>query len=339
MTPRRTGTATRTATQRTAADTPSATETKEPTDTPTEAGGTPSAVAEMESELANVGFDGEYFDTHAHWQRLDSAVVSAYASTMQEHDIGATVLFSPSQAAASDYEAFLGALTDPDVEYLPFMSAPPPGRNLPKSLGSLYEGKEQAFWGIGEWKPQGTPRDFDGSQLSALWQLAADIDVPVMYHPFPEQEGQVESALADNPDTTFLLHGHQMLGYGQERPGLGPTLPRLLEEYDNLYWTLDFATMTSGSLVRFQGSREFHEWYDANADRMIDLFGAILANLLKAGPSQVVWGTDVAWEWNTNDDVFSRVMEFTERVVASVPSRHRAAYKRENALELFGLSA
>lgn len=318
--------------------TPTLTSQPADTATPADGSGTSNAVDRMESELTDVSIDGGYFDTHAHWQQRQTGVVPAYASKMGEYDIGATVLFSPSRAADADYEGFLRTVTEPGVDYLPFMSAPPPGPNLPKELGSLYDDTRAAFWGIGEWKPQEQPApDFDGDRLAPMWELAADRDVPIMYHPFPAQEGEVEAALSAHPDTTFLLHGHQMLGYGQDRPGLGPTLPRLLTDYDNLYWTMDFATMTSGSLVGFEGPQEFHQWYDANAEEMIELFGSLLTELLEAGPSQVMWGTDVAWEWNMQDDVFKRVMDFTEQVLAAVPEKHHAAYKRENAIGLFGL--
>lgn len=321
-----------------AESTPAPTTRLTDTATPADETRTPAATKRLAAELADATFEGDYFDTHAHWQRGQNGLVSAYASQMDRYDIGATVLFSPSRAADTDYEGFLRTLTEPGVDFLPFMSAPPPGPDLPTALGSLYDDKGAAFWGVGEWKPQQRPApDFDGSRLAPLWDLAAELDVPVMYHPFPAQEGQVEAALSAHSDTTFLLHGHQMMGYGQDRPGLGPTLPRLLSEYDNLYWTLDVATMTDGSLVRFRSAREFREWYESNADQYVRLFRPILADLLEAAPSKVMWGTDVAWEWNLQDDVFSRVIDFTERVLSGVPEKHHAAYKRENATELFGL--
>jgi hypothetical protein len=40
-----------------------------------------------------------------------------------------------------------------------------------------------------------------------------------------------------------------------------------------------------------------------------------------------MWGTDVAWEWNLKDEVFSRVMAFGEQVLAGVREKHHAAYK------------
>lgn len=311
--------------------------TESETDTETETS-EPDAVTRMEEQIASVEFDGEYVDTHAHWQAGEDAVVSAYAQKMDEYDIGATALFTPSRMAASSYESFLRTVTDPGVDYLPFMSAPPPGTNLPAELDALYDDTAPAFWGIGEWKPQGsTVRDFDGAQLTRLWELAAEIDVPVMYHPFPEQEGQVERALAANPDTTFLLHGHQMLSYGQDRPGLGPTLPRLLSEYDNLYWTMDVASITAGSLVTFRNAQAFLDWWAENAAEHRGYYSQFLTELLEVAPSRVVWGTDVAWEWNLEDAVFERVMSFTERALEDVPAEHHAAFKRENARELFGI--
>lgn len=291
----------------------------------------------LESELATVEFEGEYFDTHAHWQQ-GMSVVGPLAQRMQDHNIGATVLFSPSANAAQDYQQFLTTLTDPETTYLPFMSAPPPGPDLSTSLRSLYDGKENAFWGIGEWKPQTRQPDFNGERLSKLWSLAADLDIPIMYHPQEFQEGTVEPALANNPGTTFLLHGYQMMGYGRESPGLGPTLPRLLKEYDNLYWQVDVGSMLSGRLLQFQEAPQFLDWYAANADQTVSIYQNILPELLTAAPNRIVWGTDIAQPWNLEKDVFSKLMSFTERLLETVPAEQQAAYRYQNALDLFGLT-
>lgn len=301
-----------------------------------ETGGNEERIADLESELGTVEFEGEYFDTHAHWQQAMS-IADPLAQRMQQHDIGATVLFSPSANAARDYEQFLTTLTEPDVEYLPFMGAPPPSPDLASSLRSLYDGKEPTFWGIGEWKPQNSQPDFNGDRLSQLWTLAADLDIPVMYHPQEFQEGTVEPALANNPETTFLLHGYQMMGYGQERAGLGPTLPRLLEEYDNLYWQVDVGSMLSGTLVRFQESSQFLDWYASNGDQYISLYQNVLSMLLDAAPNRIVWGTDIAQPWNLESEVFSKLMSFTEQLLEGIPAEHHAAYKYQNALDLFGI--
>lgn len=324
----------------TTAATPSATTTAtsttggEETATPEESNG----VKRMESAVASVEFEGEYVDTHAHWlPSMGPKMPSKYAPMMNKYDIGATVLFSPSSQAARDYEPFLKQLTEPGVEYLPFMSAPSPGRQLGNELRTLYDGKERAFWGIGEWKPQNEPfPPINGEQFTPLWELSADLDIPVMFHPKASQEGTVEPALKAHPDASFILHGHQMMGYGQEKPGLGPTLPRLLREYDNLYWQMDVGVMLSGRLLRMRSASTFADWYESNAEQVISLYQNILPKLLDAAPERVLWGTDIARHWNLEDNVFSLLIEFTEGVLEAVPEKHHASYKHENARKLFG---
>lgn len=329
----------------TATPTATATATRSPTpaaedpETPTPTQEPSASITRMESELASVEFDGEYVDTHAHWlPSMGPEMPSKYAPMMEKYDIGATVLFSPSADAVQRYESFLERLTDPGVEYLPFMSAPPPGQQLSAELRALYDGKEKAFWGIGEWKPQNEPFPaFNGDRYTPMWELAADLDIPVMFHPKASQEGTVEPALDTYAETTFILHGHQMLGYGQEGPGLGPTLPRLLREYDNLYWQMDVGVMFSGILLRLRSSSEFVDWYESNAGELVDIYQDILPQLLEAAPERIMWGTDIAQHWNLNDEAFSLLMEFTEKVLEAVPEKHRVPYKRENALRLFDL--
>jgi predicted TIM-barrel fold metal-dependent hydrolase len=322
---------TTTAATETATQSPTPTSQPTETETPTPTQGRSAAVTQMESQLASVSFDGEYFDTHAHWlPSMGPDIPSTYAPVMDEYDVGATVLFSPSAQAAQNYESFLERLTDPGVEYLPFMSAPPPGRQLGSELRALYEDKPDAFWGIGEWKPQNKPfPPFDGPRYTKLWELSADLDVPVMFHPKPSQEGTVEPALQAHPDATFILHG--------SGPGLGPTLPRLLREYDNLYWQMDVGVMFNGVFLRLRSASEFIDWYESNASDLITSYQRVLPKLLDAAPKRVMWGTDIAKPWNLDDEVFSRVMTFTEEVLEGVPEKHHAAYKHENALRLFGL--
>lgn len=325
--------------------TPTATATESPASTPaaeettTETPETSAAVGRMESQIVTVEFEGEYFDTHAHWlPSMAPGIPATYAPVMQEHDIGATVLFSPSAQAARSYESFLERLTEPGVDYLPFMSAPPPGSRLGPELRALYDDHGTAFWGIGEWKPQNEPFPaFDGETYTPLWELSADLGIPVMFHPKASQEGTVEPALNSHPEATFILHGHQMLGYGKDGPGLGPTLPRLLRDYDNLYWQMDVGVMFSGILLQLRSSSAFVDWYESNASELITVYQDILSRLLDAAPERVMWGTDIAQAWNLDDEAFSRLMDFTERVLEAVPEKHHAPYKRENALNLFDL--
>ncbi|MDY6819482.1 MAG: hypothetical protein SVG88_12550 [Halobacteriales archaeon] len=162
-------------------DTPTPTATATPTPTPEQS----QKIRRLETQLSKVSFQGEYFDTHAHWlPSMGPKIPSQYAAMMQQHGIGAAVLFSPSRDAVEQYQRFLKTLTAPDVEYLPFMSAPPPGKRLGTELRRLYDGKEKAFWGIGEWKPQQKPAPpFNGKRYTPLWELSADLGIPVMFHP------------------------------------------------------------------------------------------------------------------------------------------------------------
>jgi hypothetical protein len=158
-----------------------------------------------------------------------------------------------------------------------------------------------------------------------------------VFHPKASQEGTVEPALNSHAETTFIRHGHQMLGFGTDEPGLGPTLPRLLREYDNLYWQMDVGVMFSGTLVRLRSASAFVDWYDANARQVIEHYQQILPQLLEAAPERIMWGTDIAQPWNPNEEAYAPLIDFTEKVLEGVPTELYGPYKRENARRLFTL--
>lgn len=323
-------------------DDPTATPQTETEAEPTTARSGETDIERMEAELADFTFDGSFFDTHAHWQgnELGDRIAAEYGEFMRAHDVGAAALFSPTSLAASDYGTFLAELTEPGVDYLPFMGAPPPDRRRLSAGGfeSLYEGNESTFYGVGEWKPQNDPPpSLVEPPWSDIFEFAGRHDLVVMYHPFPGQQASVREAIERYPETTFLLHGHQMLAMGERtRLGIGDFLPSLLGEHKNLYWTHDFASMTGGQFLRPDLTADaFLDVLESNRGRFVEQHGAVLQRLLETAPGQVTWGTDVALNWHMDEDVMDAVMGFTRELLDALPAEHRDAYAYENALELF----
>jgi hypothetical protein len=292
----------------------------------------------MEADLADVSFDGAYFDARAHWEQ--NVVASRYGRLMDRYDVGAAVLFSPSQSAAANYRSFLEDLTSPGGAYLPFMSDPPPANRLnAQGFSDLYERSGPAFYGIGAFDRPADPPGFTQAPLGSLFELAGRLDLPVAYRPAPEQADSIENGLRAYSDTTFVFHGAELLSMGRSTgDGHGTLLPRLLADYDNCYVTADVPTLLDGKPGEFARAGAFVDWYDSSKSRPpIQRARTTLRSLLDTAPSKVLWGTGLRANWQVDGLVLSRYLDATERILDAVPTSQRDPYRYGNALALFDL--
>lgn len=295
-------------------------------------------VDELEARLGDRSFEGQLFDTHAHWAgardaghaRLDP---QTFAARMAEHDVGACVLFTSSVDAAEQYPAVLEQLVTSDVAYLPFLQPQSLGHLQDGAVTTVHESHDGSFAGIGEIIFYGGP--MQGTSITAdpwpaLFAFAAERDVPLMVHPTKAQADGLEEMLAAYPDATVMAHG----GEFNLSPG---TLRPLLEGHDNLYWTIDAGSMLNGLVLTASGPSEFASRYDQRAGEFHGLVEQVLPPLVQSAPDRVMWGTDLATDWNTDPQVYSRVMDWTRAAIESLPADQQDKYAYRNATRLFGL--
>lgn len=312
------------------------------TETPTESTETPETAAAdvdvLEESVSDRSFDGRLFDTHAHWagaedaghQRLDP---EDFAARMAEHDVGGCVLFTSSVDAVDAYPSVLDALATADVDYFPFLQPQSRVHLLDAEVTSVHDQHDPVFAGIGEIIFYGGP--MQGTSLTAepwpaLFQYAAAGNVPLMIHPTTEQADGLETMLADYPDATVMAHGGEF--------NLSPeTLQPILEAHENLYWTIDAGSMLNGLVLRASGAADFVSRYDRQVEEFHGLVEQVLPPLMESAPDRVMWGTDLATNWNTDPRVYSRVMDWTRAAIESLPSTYQQKYAAGNAKRLFGI--
>lgn len=329
----------------------STTTTASSTDEPTEAGeGTPSETAAPEGEtttastdadvraaeqsIAELSFEGSWFDTHAHWRMADAFRYDDYSTDdltarQREHGVGATVLFVAPEPFMNDHGGSVQTLAREDVDYLPFFF--PGVFDSAGSRRSYYEDNAEVFYGEGEvtfYSGRERGMTLTEEPFPQYFRLAAETDLVLMLHPTAEQAGDLGPMLSEYPGADLLLHGHELLSEG--------SLPDLLGEHENLHWTYDTATMLGGLMVTASGKSDFLERVEARRDRFLGRVTRRLPRLLEAAPDRVMWGTDVVADWHVDPEVYGELMSFSEDVLAGLPAAHRDAFAYENAVGLFG---
>lgn len=333
--PAQTTTASPTAEQtETRTSTPTASETRTATPTATESVDT----GALEEQISDLSFEGRLFDTHAHWAGASDAGHSpldpeTFAARMAENDVGGCTLFTSSVDAANEYPSVLQQLATSKVEYLPFLQPQSRSHLVDGEVTTVYENHETAFMGIGEIIFYGGP--MQGTSLTAdpwpkLFQFAAEKDIPLMIHPTQAQESGLKTMLSEHPEAIVMAHGGEF--------NLEPrTLVPLLENHDNLYWTIDAGSMLNGLVLTASDASEFVSRYDQQKGEFKELVRQVLPPLMDAAPDRVMWGTDLATDWNTDERVYSRIIDWTQAAIDSLPSDQQEPYAYKNATRLFGL--
>lgn len=326
--------------------TPTSNPTASPTDAATDADGGPGAesagdeatedsgVADAEDALATLDFEGDWFDTHAHWGMADAFgyddfTIDGLTTIQRRHGVGATVLFTFHVPFVREYGSTVETLARDGVDYLPFFF--PGAFDSREDRESFYEDRKEVFYGLGEvtfYSGAEQGLRFTDDPIPEYFEMSAAEDLVLMLHPTEEQAADVGPMLSAFPDARLLLHGFELAG-------MGDTLPTLLAEHENLYWTHDTATMTGGLMVRSNGQADFVDRFEANRDRYLDRAAQVLPPLLEAAPDRVMWGTDVVADWHVDPDVYGRLVAFSEDVIDSLPDEHRDPYAYENAVALF----
>ena len=294
----------------------------------------------------NVACNGEFFDTHAHFDGLENtgevfghgnAYVSLtpkeLAQRMSEHKVGCGILFISSSDLNKDYDAMRESMRGVNAGFLPFINVFGSSGTLSlDSIKDAYNSREEAFFGIGEYAFYVGPlvgTSFTADPWPTIYEYAAEKDLFLMLHPTQQQANEIDTMLSKYPNTKVILHGHELLS--------NPTLlENLLRNHKNLYFTYDLATMFDGYLYRINNSTEFISWYDSNKQQYLNSVRSKLLPLLKAAPDRMMWGTDVVAAWHGEPAVYSRLMEFSRELVDSLPAEHQDNFAHANAVRTFG---
>jgi hypothetical protein len=321
-------------------DTETATNTQAGTTDPTATATATKAaydIEALEASVTDVAFEGEFFDTHVHWHgardtRHDILDPGTLAAEFGEEGVGATALFTASTEVTAEYGAVLEEMDSAGTDFLPFLE-PYDDDLLEGNVTDVYAQHPEVFHGIGEIIFYGGA--FKRTSLTAdpwpkLFEFSASEDIPLMIHPTLTQESGLKTMLSRYPNATVLAHGGE---YNLKQDVLEP----ILADNENLYWTLDAGSMLNGLVLRAADAEEFAATYDERKSDFHNLVKSTLPWMMEAAPERVCWGTDLATDWNTDPKVISRVMDWTQAALDSLPETQREQYAYKNARELFDI--
>lgn len=227
------------------------------------------------------------------------------------------------------------------------------------------------YRGIGEFSlyaapgPDGEPPlPANHPNLLAVYDLAADRDLPVMVHGGQvEQYGDPESPVADmeaalghNRDCTFLVHGTFHNGVtidGESDVPVGEAVDVLLDRHPNLYY--DLSGQCSPYAYRYNegpdddgavnpAETKSREWFESklsedggvayHARRLEERFRPILQN----HSDRVLWGMDASWQWHYNDWTLDAWVDVARAMLGRLPEADARNVGYRTAEELFDVS-
>jgi hypothetical protein len=291
----------------------------------------------LETSVTDISFEGDFIDTHVHWHgardtRHNILSPETLAAEFGEENIGATALFTASTEVTAEYGAVLAQMDSAGTDFLPFLE-PYDDDLLEGNVTDVYAHHPDVFHGIGEIVFYGGA--FKGTSLTAnpwpeLFEFSASEDIPLMIHPTLTQKSGLKTMLSRYPKATVLAHGGE---YNLEQDVLKP----ILADHENLYWTLDAGSMLNGLVLQAADADDFASTYDQRKSDFHGLVERTLPWMMEAAPNRVCWGTDLATDWNTDPKVISRVMDWTQAALESIPEEQRDRYAYKNARELFGI--
>lgn len=184
------------------------------------------------------------------------------------------------------------------------------------------------FRGIGEVKM------FDGStpddpKFSALFDLAAENNLVVMFHPYEQHRAALEKILKKYPNARFLLHGGNVDAWIMD----------IIRDYKNVYYSLD------ADLMHLYGWKPEHEKKQPSKDEWLVYirknFASVInqslerwGNRIESYPDRFLWGTDRWYGWHFEEEVSGVITEFSRSFIGKLdPSvREKFAYKNAQVL-------
>lgn len=298
---------------------------------------------------------GTFFDSHVHLERgfgryeehpLAEGFRFLFDRT-QEHEVGCAVVFLsvfPGEYKRNAREVSEAVGPYPG-RFAPFLHVDEDeegiGGILPTTRTTLALAN-QPFQGLGEYafydEAYGET-DLSSEPWPSLLALAAEKGMVIMIHPTDGQAGDLSRALASHPQTRILAHGFELKDDWRS----------LLTNHSNLFVTIDAAALLrepvaqppeeplerSGSILyEAHGKEDFLRLYAMHRDEMVANAVATFSPIIAGAPNQVLWGTDVGDPWHYDPEVYAKVMEMSNLFLDQLPSAHREAYARQNAMTL-----
>jgi hypothetical protein len=290
---------------------------------------------------------GAFFDSHSHLD--DSDLPRNLAKRMQENGVTCAVIFVQMNPDSydEDFRMLYEDLGDSPNVFIPFLDVVRDHSTVVtrKYLEKVYTENEGKFAGFGEfalYREELSGTNLTGEPWTTIFEFAGNHNLFIMIHLGLNQSDRsgLEEMLYKFPNTKVIIHGFEQGGQG---------FAELLKKHQNLYFTLDTATLMKLGINR-PGKHLMYPDNNGSAQQFLSEYSENKQNLLLqatnewewvilAAPDRVMWGTDVSFKWHTDKEVYRRLIEFSKEFIKSLPIEVQNKYAYENAVRLFGNKA
>ncbi len=203
--------------------------------------------------------------------------------------------------------------------------------------------KEQAgedfIRGIGEIEQYAWDIQPNDPKMLQLFDLAAENNLAVMFHPDPGQTNGVKAVIERYPETTFLIHMFPE-DFDRDRQDY----INLMKMHDNLYFSVDVDHMMfegqTGLLYKYEdepvetAKRHFIANYDRNEQQLLNAALNRYKPLIEAVPDKAMWGTEGGTEYVYEPEVYDRMIKFTRLFIGQLDPSVQGKFAYQNAERL-----
>lgn len=302
-------------------------------------------------------YQGPMVSAHEHMNGPDGYSVveddlSAFVEWMDRNRVA--------QVMAIAGDRHMDALSSHDDRVVPFAFGWSPLRNEFDSLAAAFAerlDRHPAYDGVGEiglkgqLTPDGEPPvPADHPQMMALYDLAAERDVPVMLHtasPWRYEGGedwddpseyppfqQLDNAMEQHRDVDFLVHA----SYQWHDIPDGELVAAKLDKHPNLYYDI---SPTAPKLMYGEGEftrEEFEtEMGEDGVESEIDRLYGKYEGALEHHSDRMLWGIDAASEWHYEEWALNTFLDIARGVLGRLPEADARNVAYRTAEDLFDI--
>ena len=281
------------------------------------------------------GVDSDKYDTIAAEQR-------PILGTTMNIDRIACMLKNEGSVKAFAFFPVFPEITSPAIEvvskvkaqypdlFVPFIQASANGVSTLEGsiLDVMLQVEPGLFAGFGEvgdspTEPINPPPDSE--IYTGDFEVVREHDIMVYFHPGVGHQENLERALEQFSDVTFLIHGDFIYPY----------MEGIMQRHDNVYFTFNDIFADLIETLRFGERDTFMADMRDNWDNLLDTAVVQYKSLIEARPDRYMWGTDRGdIVWGYEEEVGQLLAEFGRAFIGRLDPavQDRVAYKNAEFL-------
>ena len=226
------------------------------------------------------------------------------------------------------------------TQFIPFIMPPGPDDVPPtveadvlRQMLSVYLGLFDGYGEIGLYERENREaNDFppDAPIFQRIYPVVREHKLLVYLHPGEGQEKNLERALQQNPEITFIVHGEE----------IEPYIGNIMNKYQNIYFTADdiFVAELYEEYVGESKVAFLHK-LNTNWESLLTKAHRRYAVLIESHPDRFMWGTDRGdAAWNYDLDVGQALVKYARAFIGRLDPAVQEKFAYKNAERLIEMS-